>query len=78
MNDLAAPAISLAPQIQGVLDTGAKLGALAGMVSGSGPTCVFLAEDAEHQARLVDGFETAGLYALRASSPARGAHLLRD
>lgn len=78
VNDLAAPAISLAPQIQTVLDKGSYLGALAGMVSGSGPTCVFLAEDAEHQARLADGFETEGLYALSASSPARGAHLLRD
>jgi 4-diphosphocytidyl-2-C-methyl-D-erythritol kinase len=78
VNDLAAAAMSLAPQIQSVLDTGAKLGALAGMVSGSGPTCVFLVEDAEHQAGLVDGFETEGLYALSASSPARGAHLLQD
>lgn len=78
VNDLAAAAMSLAPQIQSVLDKGAKLGALAGMVSGSGPTCVFLAEDAEHQARLADGFETEGLYALSASSPARGAHLLWD
>jgi 4-diphosphocytidyl-2-C-methyl-D-erythritol kinase len=78
VNDLAAPALTLAPQIQGVLDKGTLLGALAGMVSGSGPTCVFLAEDAHHQARLVDGFEAEGLYALSASSPARGAHLLRD
>jgi len=78
VNDLAAPAISLAPQIESVLETGANLGALAGMVSGSGPTCVFLTKDAEHQARLSDGFEAAGIYALSASSPARGAHLLRD
>lgn len=77
VNDLAAPALALAPQIQSVLDLGAQLGALAGMVSGSGPTCVFLAEDANHQARLADGFDTEGHYALCASSPARGAHLLR-
>ena len=78
INDLAAPALHLAPHIQSVLDTGVKLGALAGMVSGSGPTCVFLAEDPDHQTRLVDGFEAEGFYALSASSPARGAHLLRD
>ena len=77
VNDLAAPALTLAPQIQSVLDLGTRLGALAGMVSGSGPTCVFLAEDADHQARLADGFDTEGHYALCASSPARGAHLLR-
>jgi 4-diphosphocytidyl-2-C-methyl-D-erythritol kinase len=77
VNDLAAPALTLAPQIQSVLDLGTRLGALAGMVSGSGPTCVFLAEDADHQARLADGFDTEGHYVLRVSSPARGAHLLR-
>lgn len=78
VNDLAAPALALAPQIQSVLASGEKLGALAGMVSGSGPTCVFLAEDAQHQSRLTDGFHTEGHYALGASSPARGAHLLQD
>ena len=78
VNDLAAPAISLAPQIQSVLDRGTTLGAVAGMVSGSGPTCVFLAEDTQHQTRLVDGFQGEGFHALGASSPARGAHLLRN
>ena len=78
VNDLAAPALALAPQIHSVLASGEKLGALAGMVSGSGPTCVFLAEDAQHQSRLIDGFHTEGHYALGASSPARGAHLLQD
>lgn len=77
VNDLAAPALMVAPEIQNALNLGTQLGALAGMVSGSGPTCVFLAEDALHQARLVDGFESEGHYALRASSPARGAHLPR-
>lgn len=78
VNDLAEPAISLAPRIQELLDIGTRLGAVAGMVSGSGPTCVFLAEDPDHQARVLDGFESEGWYALAASSPARGAHRLRD
>ncbi len=72
LNDLAAPALSLAPGIQTVLDTGSSLGALAGMVSGSGPTCVFLVEDVAHQTRLLDGFAGEGVYALAATSPARG------
>lgn len=77
VNDLATPARVLAPQIQKVLDTGARLGVLAGMVSGSGPTCVFLAENPDHQQQLAAGFDNAGLYCLPATSPARGAHLVR-
>lgn len=78
VNDLAAPAVSLAPGIPTVLDTGLSLGALAGMVSGSGPTCVFLAEDAAHQTSLLEGLTGVGVYALAATSPARGAHLVQD
>jgi len=78
VNDLAAPAVSLAPGIPTVLETGLSLGALAGMVSGSGPTCVFLAEDAAHQTSLLEGLSGEGVYALAATSPARGAHLVQD
>ena len=78
VNDLATPAVSLAPGIPTVLDTGLSLGALAGMVSGSGPTCVFLAEDAAHQTSLLEGLTGVGVYALAATSPARGAHLVQD
>ena len=78
VNDLATPAVSLAPGIQTVLDAGLGLGALAGMVSGSGPTCVFLAEDAAHQTSLLEGLTGVGVYALAATSPARGAHLVQD
>jgi len=44
-NDLQAAALSLRPDLAMVLEEGMKSGALAGIVSGSGPTCVFLAED---------------------------------
>ena len=44
-NDLQPAAISLMPKLRRVIDTGLELGALAGIVSGSGPTCVFLAKD---------------------------------
>ena len=47
-NDLQPAALALAPYLQDTLDAGAELGALAGLVSGSGPTCAFLATDAEH------------------------------
>jgi 4-diphosphocytidyl-2-C-methyl-D-erythritol kinase len=47
-NDLQAAALSLRPNLRATLDAGTGAGALAGLVSGSGPTCVFLARDAEH------------------------------
>ena len=74
VNDLAAPALSLAPQLQGVLDYGQQCGAVAGMISGSGPTCVFLTEDPDHQTHLLEKFLAEGHTAVRASSPVQGAH----
>lgn len=41
-NDLQAPAIELMPQLAATLAAGEQFGALAGIVSGSGPTCAFL------------------------------------
>ena len=46
-NDLQPAALSLRPGLRGTLDAGIAAGAVAGMVSGSGPTCVFLAGSAE-------------------------------
>ena len=46
-NDLQAAAVSLRPELRQTLRAGVDCGALAGMVSGSGPTCVFLCADAE-------------------------------
>jgi 4-diphosphocytidyl-2-C-methyl-D-erythritol kinase len=45
-NDLQPAALSLRPSLAEVLSLGRSAGALAGIVSGSGPTCVFLAADA--------------------------------
>ncbi|MEP7055363.1 MAG: 4-(cytidine 5'-diphospho)-2-C-methyl-D-erythritol kinase [Actinomycetota bacterium] len=42
-NDLQAPALRLRPALRRVLESGMELGALGGVVSGSGPTCAFLA-----------------------------------
>jgi 4-diphosphocytidyl-2-C-methyl-D-erythritol kinase len=47
-NDLHVAALSLRPSLRRTLAAGTDEGALAGIVSGSGPTCVFLAEDADH------------------------------
>ncbi|MER7283532.1 4-(cytidine 5'-diphospho)-2-C-methyl-D-erythritol kinase [Dactylosporangium sp. NPDC000244] len=57
-NDLQAAALHLRPELRAVLDAGLDAGALAGLVSGSGPTCVFLAEDARHAALLAAELES--------------------
>ncbi|HEX7346905.1 MAG TPA: hypothetical protein VF253_08945, partial [Candidatus Limnocylindrales bacterium] len=46
--------LSLRPSLAGVLKAGHAAGALAGIVSGSGPTCVFLARDAGHAGEVAD------------------------
>ncbi len=47
-NDMEAAAISLRPELARTLETGMQAGALAAMISGSGPTCIYLAADAGH------------------------------
>jgi len=47
-NDLQPAALALAPHLADTLAAGLAAGALAGIVSGSGPTCAFLAADADH------------------------------
>jgi 4-diphosphocytidyl-2-C-methyl-D-erythritol kinase len=47
-NDLEAAALSMRPGLRRTLDAGLAAGALAALVSGSGPTCVFLALDGAH------------------------------
>lgn len=47
-NDLQAAAIVLKPSLQRTLEAGIEAGALGALVSGSGPTVVFLVRDAEH------------------------------
>jgi 4-diphosphocytidyl-2-C-methyl-D-erythritol kinase len=46
-NDLQAAAVSMAPELRRTLRAGVDAGALAGIVSGSGPTCAFLCADAD-------------------------------
>ncbi|MFJ4676422.1 4-(cytidine 5'-diphospho)-2-C-methyl-D-erythritol kinase [Kitasatospora sp. NPDC088783] len=65
-NDLQAAAVSLRPALADTLHAGTEAGALAALVSGSGPTCAFLAKDADAAAHLAA--------ALRASGTCRTAH----
>lgn len=51
-NDLQAAALALRPSLRRVLDAGAELGALGGVVTGSGPTVALLARSGEHATAL--------------------------
>ncbi|MBB5434458.1 4-diphosphocytidyl-2-C-methyl-D-erythritol kinase [Nocardiopsis composta] len=59
-NDLQAAAVSLRPDLSRVLDAGLAAGALAGLVSGSGPTCAFLAGSAEEAAAVARALDASG------------------
>ena len=50
-NDLQPAAVSLRPDLRRALAAGRELGALGAIVSGSGPTCAFLAANAGHARR---------------------------
>lgn len=51
-NDLQEPAFALRPALRRVVLTGRELGALGGIVSGSGPTVALLARSPEHATAL--------------------------
>jgi 4-diphosphocytidyl-2-C-methyl-D-erythritol kinase len=76
-NDLQPAAVSLRPELAEVLKCGYEAGALAGIVSGSGPTCVFLATDAAHAEKVAGLLETAGVCreAVTARGPMPGARV---
>jgi 4-diphosphocytidyl-2-C-methyl-D-erythritol kinase len=59
-NDLQAPAVSLFPALHDTLEAGRAAGALGALVSGSGPTCFFLARDAGHARDLKGRLAAAG------------------
>ncbi len=60
-NDLQQAAISLRPELRRTLAAGIEHGALAAIVSGSGPTCAYLARDARHAAALAVALAGAGV-----------------
>lgn len=78
VNDLQPAALALRPSLRAVLDAGADLGALAGMVSGSGPTCVFLAEGRESAIALAAEMAGTGLVrgVRHAVGPVAGARVV--
>lgn len=59
-NDLQPAACRLRPSLHDVLDAGRDLGAAGGIVSGSGPTVVFLARDADGARDLAERLPSSG------------------
>jgi len=77
-NDLQAPALSLRPSLSATLAAGTEAGALAALVSGSGPTTAFLTEDAAAAREVAAALTASGTCrtARTAASPAPGATVL--
>ncbi|WP_030593667.1 4-(cytidine 5'-diphospho)-2-C-methyl-D-erythritol kinase [Streptomyces rimosus] len=74
-NDLQAAAVSLRPSLVDTLEAGAAAGALAALVSGSGPTTAFLAKDADAAVGVAAALMASGTCrtARVAAGPAPGA-----
>ncbi|GAA3342827.1 4-(cytidine 5'-diphospho)-2-C-methyl-D-erythritol kinase [Curtobacterium pusillum] len=75
-NDLQAPAMRLQPALAATLEIGEKAGALAGLVSGSGPTVAFLVADRDTALEVQVELSAAGVVAVRAAGPVHGARVL--
>lgn len=76
-NDLQPAAFSLLPVLRDTLDIGLSEGAVGGLVSGSGPTCAFLAESAGDADCLANVLAQKGFAGdvLRATGPAHAGVL---
>jgi 4-diphosphocytidyl-2-C-methyl-D-erythritol kinase len=75
-NDLQAAAEELAPSLTAVLADGGEAGALASLISGSGPTVAFLASDAGHAEELAAALAGKGHTARAVEGPVHGTHII--
>ncbi|MFD7342502.1 4-(cytidine 5'-diphospho)-2-C-methyl-D-erythritol kinase [Streptomyces violascens] len=77
-NDLQAAALSLRPSLADTLETGKQAGALATLVSGSGPTTAFLCADPESAEKVAAALTASDTCrtARVTSAPAHGATIL--
>ncbi|MGX1883187.1 4-(cytidine 5'-diphospho)-2-C-methyl-D-erythritol kinase [Streptomyces sp. NPDC055287] len=75
LNDLQPAALSLRPSLAATLAAGTEAGALAALVSGSGPTTAFLTKDQESAESVAAALTASGTCrtARVAQSPAAGA-----
>lgn len=77
-NDLQEPALRLRPELRETLAIGAECDPLGALVSGSGPTVMFLASDEQHAMDLAVALASAQVCAdvVQAVGPVAGARLL--
>lgn len=73
-NDLQPAALRLRPSLRRTLSVGEEYGALGSIVSGAGPTCLFLASDEDHAIDLAVALSSSGLCrsVQRATGPVPG------
>ncbi len=76
-NEMQPAALTLAPHLRATLRAGEELGALVGMVSGSGPTCAFLCTDEPTATGLAAALAAEGVCRTTrvAAGPVPGARL---
>jgi 4-diphosphocytidyl-2-C-methyl-D-erythritol kinase len=77
-NDLQPAAVSLRPDLRRALNAGREHGALGAIVSGSGPTCAFLARDARRARELALSLTGAGVCraVVQVKGPVAGASIV--
>lgn len=77
-NDLTDAALSLRPELQSTLNLGREAEALGAIISGSGPTCLFLAQDEEHSLDIAIALAGAGACAdvVQARGPVPGVRFV--
>ena len=75
-NDLQAAALDLRPDLGDLIELGESAGALRGLVSGSGPTVVFLCAHAESAREVAATLAETRTHVLLAHGPVAGAHLV--
>ncbi len=78
VNDLQAPALHLEPKLSTVIQLGEENGALAGIVSGSGPTVAFLTADLDSALELQIALSVARYTVVRVTGPVHGARIVAD
>lgn len=75
-NDLQEPALRLRPELREALEHGRAASAHGAVLSGSGPSCLFLCDGRAHAVRVADALSARGLGPVScAPGPVRGARV---
>jgi len=77
-NDLTPAALSLRPELGDTLSIGLEAGALGAIISGSGPTCLFLVEHEQHGLDVAIAINSVATCAdvIASTGPVPGARLI--